>query len=82
MIYLNHAATSYPRLPEVKEAVLNCMDRLPSSEYRSNAAGDVSLAPACREKLGRLFHIKETCCWLPTTVSVYLIRKPENVPSS
>ncbi|MBU9727707.1 aminotransferase class V-fold PLP-dependent enzyme [Diplocloster modestus] len=59
MIYLNHAATSYPRLPEVKEAVLNCMDRLPSSEYRSNAAGDVSLAPACREKLGRLFHIKD-----------------------
>lgn len=47
MIYLNHAATSYPRLPEVKEAVLHCMDRLPSSEFRSNAAKSASLAPAC-----------------------------------
>lgn len=59
MIYLNHAATSYPRLPEVKEAVQNCMDRLPSSEFRSNAAGNVSLAVACREKLGKLFQIKD-----------------------
>ena len=59
MIYLNHAATSYPRLPEVKEAVLHWMDRLPSSEFRSNVAKSASLAPACREKLGTLFHIRD-----------------------
>lgn len=62
VIYLNHAATTYPKPAEVQEAVRQAIENLPLSQYRSTAQqtdGRDDIRGLCRESLARLFHIRE-----------------------
>lgn len=61
MIYLNNAATTYPKPDCVLEALNACAATPPSSQFRS--AADFEKADVfgeCRENLGRLLGISET----------------------
>ncbi len=61
MIYLNHAATTYPKPQVVQEAVARSIQEPPQSQYRG-VAGSVygeDVGKLCRENLARLFHIRE-----------------------
>ncbi len=59
MIYLNHAATTYPKPPGVLEAVAYTLESAPWSQYRGVSAGEYREdgIKLCRENLARLFHI-------------------------
>lgn len=60
MIYLNNAATSYPKPKEVLEVQEVALSLPPESQHRSNSvAGGKDTAGLCREKLSRLLGI--TC---------------------
>ena len=49
MIYLNNAATSYPKPDIVKKIYMDALDALPSGQYRSAlAADDEGAAPVVR----------------------------------
>ena len=57
MIYMNHAATSYKRPPEVAEAVMGAMSSM-GNEFRGSSAGEMNAARTifgCRKKLAELF---------------------------
>ena len=59
MIYLNNAATSYPKPPCVLDAVQACLIGAPVSQYRGGAdlRKDDSTV-LCKKKLGELLGIK------------------------
>ena len=61
MIYLNNAATSYPKPECVREALDECVRSLPASQYRREAsfAGEDAFA-RCRKNLGKLLHVADT----------------------
>lgn len=59
MIYLNNAATSYPKPPSVVEATIGALRTMPASALRSSLADD-QLLPTLRERLGKIFHIADT----------------------
>ena len=54
MIYLNNAATSYPKPPEVATALASSVENYPCSGQRGSGGGDITRE--CRELLGELFH--------------------------
>ncbi|MBP5711651.1 MAG: aminotransferase class V-fold PLP-dependent enzyme, partial [Prevotella sp.] len=56
MIYLNNAATSFPKPPSVIEAMMTAMSNPPVSPFRSNAQESV-LRTETRKLLGKLFNI-------------------------
>ena len=56
MIYLNNAATSFPKPPSVIEAMMTAMKNPPVSPFRSNAQGS-DLLTDTRKLLGKLFNI-------------------------
>ena len=58
MIYLNNAATSYPKPPGVLTAVGGALSAPPPGPFRSNAPGE-DLLTALRKALGALFHIAD-----------------------
>ena len=60
MIYLNHAATTYPKPVSVLEAVAHSLEDVPQSQYRSAVAGDHrrDVSKLCRGNLARLFQIE------------------------
>lgn len=61
MIYLNNAATTYPKPQCVQEACTAVFHKLPEGQFRSVGApegGDI--ISACRERLGVLLGIRET----------------------
>lgn len=60
MIYLNNAATSFPKPRSVINAVSEALEQPPVSPFRSNSAGSVDVLGDLRRKLGRLFGIKDT----------------------
>jgi cysteine desulfurase / selenocysteine lyase len=61
MIYLNNAATSYPKPSCVLEAFDACVKMPPSSQFRSAVTfGKIDILEECRRNLGHLFGIKET----------------------
>jgi len=59
MIYLNHAATTYPKPRQVLEAVACSLEGPPQSQYRSAVYGEQGedVAELCRGSLARIFHI-------------------------
>ncbi|MEA4827119.1 MAG: aminotransferase class V-fold PLP-dependent enzyme [Clostridium sp.] len=61
MIYMDNAATSFPKPPEVYEEVLNCMKNYASNPGRSShnmaIAADLKVMET-REQIGELFNIK------------------------
>ena len=60
MIYLNNGATSYPKPQEVTNSVINYMNSLPLSPYRTGFdGGDEEFLLSCRKKLCTLFNVKE-----------------------
>lgn len=62
MIYLNNAATGYPKPFQVIKAVNNCIRKLPAGQFRNNSGGqlqNISIENKCRNNLARLFNIKE-----------------------
>lgn len=60
MIYLNNAATSYPKPPCVVEAVQACLMGAPVSQYRGSAElRKEDTTVLCKKKLGELLHIKD-----------------------
>ncbi len=60
MIYLNNAATSYPKPPSVIKAVREALENPPVSPFRSNDEEGIDLMGDLRIKLGQLFHISDT----------------------
>ena len=61
MIYLNNAATSYPKPDVVKKAFIDALDDLPPGQFRSTASGDgADIFSACRQRLGALMGIAQT----------------------
>lgn len=60
MIYLNNAATGYPKPVAVVKAVEKALVRLPEGQFRSGAAGEeMETAALLREKLSRLLGVSE-----------------------
>ena len=57
MIYLNNAATSYPKPPAVSKAVAAALAQPPVSSLRSNLSAGDDLLTELRRSLGRLFNI-------------------------
>ncbi len=61
MIYLNNAATSYPKPDTVKKAMADALDSLPSGQFRSAMTVDnADIFKSCREEAARLMGIKES----------------------
>ena len=58
MIYLNNAATSFPKAPAVPAAVGDALSAPPPSSLRSNAPGE-DVMTGLRKALGALFHIAD-----------------------
>ena len=54
MIYLNNAATSYPKPPAVATALARSVENYPCSGQRGSGGGDITRE--CRELLGSLFN--------------------------
>ena len=57
MIYLNNAATSYPKPRSVIHAMTEALDAVPESSLRSSYPSSSDLLPSLRQQLGQLFHI-------------------------
>ena len=61
MIYLNNAATSYPKPQQVLDAMVSAAENLPSGQFRGSGVQErEDLFSACRENLGRILGIRET----------------------
>ena len=59
MIYLNQAATTYPKPQCVLDAYTAAFTHPPAGQYRSNAGGK-DAKEACRKSLGKLLGVQET----------------------
>ncbi len=60
LIYLNNAATSYPKPEIVKKVYMNALDSLPSGQFRSAGIADNSdIFGTCRKRLASLMGIAE-----------------------
>ena len=60
MIYLNNAATSYPKPDKVINSIHKALNALPSGQFRSGGIlSDDDLFSECRKKLGLVFGIKD-----------------------
>ena len=57
MVYLNNAATSYPKPPSVVKAVTEALETMPSSALRSSLAASDDIMAALREDLATLLHV-------------------------
>ncbi len=60
MIYLNNAATSFPKPDTVKRAHAQALDSLPVGQYRSaETAGADDVLTLCKKRLGEILGIKD-----------------------
>ncbi len=59
MVYLNNAATSFPKPPSVVQAVTEALANAPVNALRSNLAESDDVLTDLRRKLGTLFHIAD-----------------------
>ncbi|MCR5791046.1 MAG: aminotransferase class V-fold PLP-dependent enzyme [Lachnospiraceae bacterium] len=59
MIYLNNAATSFPKPSSVRQAVIEAVSSLPPGQYRSTSLRR-DLFDDCRKLLGELLGIRDT----------------------
>ncbi len=61
MIYLNNAATTYPKPQCVQEACTAVFHTIPAGQFRSTeTAGTTDVFSDCKRRLGELFGIRET----------------------
>ncbi len=56
MIYLNNAATTYPKPPEVLEEVAHCLSLPVHEAGRTTGNGSIDYPSAAREALAAFFH--------------------------
>lgn len=63
LIYLNNAATSYPKPDEVKEAVLDAMSHPVFDSGRTAGTEGTDYISLTRERLAKLFHADENICF-------------------
>ena len=59
MVYLNNAATSFPKPPSVVQAMTEALANAPVSALRSNLSESDGVLTDLRRKLGTLFHIAD-----------------------
>lgn len=59
MIYLNNAATTFPKPPSVVKAMTAALTHPPVSSLRSNATAGDDLLTELRKELGKLFNIAD-----------------------
>lgn len=61
MVYLNHAATTYPKPDVVKDSVMRTIGEPPQAQYRSASvsASYQDVLKECRSGLAQLFHISD-----------------------
>lgn len=60
MIYLNNAATSYPKPQAVIESVANCLAGPPAGQFRGAAGGESGDVPdRCRQNIARLLGVSD-----------------------
>jgi cysteine desulfurase family protein len=59
MIYLNNAATSYPKPKEVIEAVTDALNICPVEPGRGSIGDGNDILTACRQEIAKLFRIKD-----------------------
>ncbi|MCR4845135.1 MAG: aminotransferase class V-fold PLP-dependent enzyme [Eubacterium sp.] len=59
MVYLNQAATTYPKPQEVIKAVSDSITTIPQGQFRSSSASEDIFA-SCKDRLGELFGVKDT----------------------
>lgn len=57
MIYLNNAATSYPKPDCVKESVNKAIEQIPTAQFRSTQKENNNRATTCKKQLGKLLGI-------------------------
>lgn len=61
MIYLNQAATTWPKPGRVLEAHARALAGMPEGQFRGGSfGGSENIADRCRKKLGELFSISDT----------------------
>ena len=60
MVYLNNAATSYPKPAAVREAVARAMSELPPGQFRGAIQDSGDIFGLCRKNLGALMGIADT----------------------
>ena len=61
MVYLNNAATSYPKPQQVRDAVSEAVCSLPAGQFRGSGVQEAEdLFCACREQLGIILGIQKT----------------------
>lgn len=58
--YLNNAATTFPKPPEVVEAMTGALTAPPSNPFRSSSACGKDVLSLCRENIGQLLGIADT----------------------
>ncbi|HJJ38848.1 MAG TPA: aminotransferase class V-fold PLP-dependent enzyme [Methanocorpusculum sp.] len=63
LIYLNNAATSYPKPEEVKEAVLDAISHPVFGSGRTAGTEGTDYISLARERLAELFHADENICF-------------------
>jgi len=71
MIYLNNAATSFPKPHTVIEAVNNCLQQIPNEPGRVNAAQTMDILSLCRYRIGEFFQIEDLNRIILTPGSTY-----------
>lgn len=59
MIYLNNAATSFPKPATVLMAVMNALGQIPVEAGRGGVANGVDIPTQCRHEISRLFRIPD-----------------------
>ena len=61
MIYLNNAATTWPKPQCVQNACIDFFHQLPAGQFRSSVdTGKTDVFENCQKKLGMLLGIRET----------------------
>ena len=59
VVYLNNAATSFPKPPSVVQAMTEALVNTPASALRSNLTDTDDVLGSLRRQLGRLLHIAD-----------------------
>ena len=59
-IYFNNAATSYPKPPEVADAVATCIASVPHDAHRGSSEDGVDIVEVCRKSIARLFGVADS----------------------
>ena len=59
MIYLNNAATTYPKPKSVIHAVNECLNSIPQGQFRSTFYDNETVEHQCKRRLGSLLGIKD-----------------------